>query len=100
MKQKAIVLSPRDNVATALTALRAGDSLELQIGGEDRLVVLVDDIAFGHKLCISEIENESPVVKYGEVIGVSTVTIHPGEHVHTHNVVSARGRGDLARGTE
>ena len=100
MKQEAVVLSSRDNVATALTDLRSGDSLGLQIAGEDRLVVLVDDIAFGHKLCISEIENESPVVKYGEVIGVSTVTIHPGEYVHTHNVVSARGRGDLERGIQ
>lgn len=97
MKQNAIVLNSKDNVATALTNLKTGDILKLQIGGEDRLVSLVDDVAFGHKLCILEIESESPIIKYGEVIGISNATIYPGEHVHTHNVVSARGRGDLER---
>ena len=36
------------------------------------------------------------VIKYGSPIGVATATIPPGAHVHTHNVASARGRGDLA----
>ena len=100
MKQKVVLLNPKDNVATALDNLNAGDILQLKIGKEDQSVELVDNISFGHKLCISKIEAKSPVIKYGEVIGISTVTIHPGEHVHIHNVVSARGRGDLKEGTK
>ena len=37
------------------------------------------------------------VIKYGNPIGVATAAIPPGAHVHTHNVSSARGRGDLPR---
>ena len=37
-----------------------------------------------------------PVIKYGSPIGIATSDIQPGAHVHTHNVASTRGRGDLA----
>jgi len=36
------------------------------------------------------------VVKYGSPIGTASADIAAGAHVHTHNVASARGRGDLA----
>jgi hypothetical protein len=35
-------------------------------------------------------------VKYGSAIGHASCDIASGTHVHTHNVVSDRGRGDLA----
>jgi hypothetical protein len=37
------------------------------------------------------------VVKYGSAIGTASADISAGAHVHTHNVASTRGRGDLAR---
>ena len=98
MGQKAVVLSSKDNVATALADLKAGDTLELEIGGETRAVKLTTDVPFGHKFSLSKIEPNSPVIKYGEVIGISTAIIKPGDYVHIHNVVSARGRGDLEGG--
>ena len=36
-----------------------------------------------------------PVIKYGSPIGHATADIQAGAHVHTHNVASSRGRGDL-----
>ena len=98
MKQKAIILNPKDNVATALADLKTGDILELEVGGETLKVKLATDIPFGHKLSLSKIESNSPVIKYGEVIGVASTTIEPGDYVHIHNVVSTRGRGDLEEG--
>ena len=98
MKQKAVVLNPRDNVATALADLKAGDTLELEVSGQTQAVRLTTDVPFGHKFSLSRIEPNSPVIKYGEVIGVSTAIIEPGDYVHIHNVVSARGRGDLEGG--
>ena len=98
MKQKAVVLNLRDNVATALADLKAGDTLELEVSGQTRAVKLTTDVPFGHKFSLSRIEPNSPVIKYGEVIGVSTAIIEPGDYVHIHNVVSARGRGDLEGG--
>jgi altronate dehydratase small subunit len=35
-------------------------------------------------------------MKYGSVIGTAIADIEAGSHVHTHNVASTRGRGDLA----
>ncbi len=35
------------------------------------------------------------VIKYGSPIGLATAEIPAGSHVHTHNVASTRGRGDL-----
>ncbi len=100
MKQKAVILNTKDNVATALADLKAGDTLELEVGGETKEVRLTTDIPFGHKFSLSKIEPDSPVIKYGEIIGVSTATIKPGDYVHIHNVVSRRGRGDLEGGNK
>ena len=37
------------------------------------------------------------VLKYGQLVGKASKAIKPGEHVHVHNVESARGRGDQTR---
>jgi len=100
LKQKAVVLNTRDNVATALANLKAGDNLELKISGETLELKLTTDVPFGHKFSLSDIELNSPVIKYGEIIGIATTTIKPGDYVHIHNVASARGRGDLSGGAK
>jgi altronate dehydratase len=87
-----LVISDRDNVATALVALEAGARLELQ----GRPVIVRDPIPAGHKVAIAAIAAGEPVIKYGSPIGVASADIEPGTHVHTHNVASNRGRGDLA----
>ncbi len=89
---RAIVVSERDNVATALETLEAGASLA--IGGAT--VAVRDRIPEGHKVAIQAIAAGATVVKYGSPIGTATTDIPAGAHVHTHNVASTRGRGDLA----
>lgn len=100
LKQKAVVLNLKDNVATALADIKAGDIVKLEVGGKTQEIKLTTDIPFGHKFSLSKIELNSPVIKYGELIGVSTTTIETGDYVHVHNVVSTRGRGDLEGGKE
>ena len=87
----ALVISDRDNVATALQPLDAGRILE--IGGVS--VTVREAIPSGHKVAIRAIAAGEPVVKYGSPIGTATADIAAGAHVHTHNVASGRGRGDL-----
>lgn len=89
----ALVISARDNVATALEALEPGRALEL---GDGRRVTIRDRIPAGHKVAIESIASGQEVRKYGSAIGTATRDIAVGTHVHTHNVASARGRGDLA----
>jgi altronate hydrolase len=40
----------------------------------------------GHKIAVSDVGRRAPVRKYGQVIGVATTEIAPGDHVHTHNL--------------
>jgi hypothetical protein len=88
----AVVISALDNVATALEPLAAGSSLAIG----DATIAVRDRIPQGHKIAIQEIGAGAAVVKYGSPIGTATADIPAGAHVHTHNVASTRGRGDLA----
>lgn len=93
---RAIVLNRADNVGTLIDAGRAGESCLLQ-GEASGEVKLLQDVPFGHKLCIRDTPAGSDVLKYGQVIGKASHTLKVGEHAHTQNVESARGRGDQAR---
>jgi altronate dehydratase len=86
--QPVIIISDRDNVATALEALEVGR--ELAIDGRVR-----ESIPSGHKIALCPIAAGEAIVKYGSPIGLATAAIEAGRHVHVHNVDSARGRGDL-----
>ena len=92
----ALVISERDNVATALEPLTAGATITFG----SNTITLVDAIPLGHKLALRPIRSGEPVVKYGSAIGTASRDIAPGAHVHTHNLASARGRGDLQPGAE
>jgi altronate hydrolase len=89
---RAIVVSERDNVATALEPLDAGAALAIR----DATIAVRDRIPQGHKIAIEAIAAGAAVVKYGSAIGTATTDIPIGAHVHTHNLASTRGRGDLA----
>ncbi len=90
--RKAIVLNPKDNVAVALTNLREGELIEVPAGDDVVKIKLINDIPLGHKVAIKEIMEGEPILKYGEIIGIATKYIRPGEHVHVHNVRGLRGR--------
>ena len=87
-----LVISDADNVATALEALSVGRPLT--VNGYE--MVVREAIAAGHKIALRAIAAGEPVVKYGSAIGLATEDIAAGAHVHTHNVASTRGRGDLS----
>ena len=88
-----LVISARDNVATALEPLDAGRSFVV----DDIPLTATQRIPRGHKIALRLIRAGEPVMKYGNPIGTATTDIAAGAHVHIHNVSSARGRGDLAQ---
>jgi altronate dehydratase small subunit len=94
MTESLIVLNPGDNVATALRPVDGGEEVSADRAGARVTLTARDDIPFGHKLALSAIPRDGDVVKYGESIGVAVTDIRAGEHVHTHNVTSRRGRGN------
>ncbi|SDZ15862.1 UxaA family hydrolase [Tindallia californiensis] len=95
MKKQAVVITATDSVATATVDLKKGENVRMFIGEEVLEVVANDNIPFGHKLAIRDVAVGEHVLKYNESIGKATKEIKIGNHVHVHNVESARGRGDL-----
>jgi altronate dehydratase len=88
-----LVISGADNVATALEPLEPGRIVDL--GGTT--VTIAEAIPRGHKVALRAIPAGERVIKYGSPIGSASSDIAAGTHVHTHNVASARGRGDLSQ---
>ena len=85
-----VLLSEKDNVFTCTADIKKAEVLHCA-GGTIRAA---DDIPAYHKIAGTFIAAGEKVIKYGEAIGIATVSIHPGQHVHIHNLESSRGRGD------
>jgi altronate dehydratase len=88
-----IVISRGDNVATALEPLEP----ERRIDAGGAPIAVREPIPRGHKIAIAAIPAGGAIVKYGSSIGTASADILQGAHVHTHNVSSGRGRGDLLK---
>jgi altronate hydrolase len=88
MRASALILKIHrlDNVAVALSPLRKG-----QRTGE---LLVLDAVPAGHKIALQTIRVGEAIIKYGYPIGIATAEIHPGQHVHIHNMASAM-RGKL-----
>jgi len=89
MKENALLIHPRDNVAVALRNLAAGEGVKAQ-GVEG--VPVVQDIPASHKIALRNIPAGEEIIKYGETVAVCTRDIKKGEWVHTHNLESKRWR--------
>jgi altronate hydrolase len=76
-------IHPSDNVAVALCGAEPGAVFDTVTVGER--------IPAGHKLSLTAIAAGDSVIKYGYPIGVASVDIPAGSHVHVHNV-----RGNLS----
>lgn len=100
IKRKTIIINGKDNVATALDDLKAGEVIQEEVDSIKKEIKLNKDIPFGHKFSLKEIPSGSPVIKYGEVIGTASKLIKVGDYVHIHNVKSNRGRGDIKGGSK
>jgi altronate dehydratase small subunit len=88
----ALVLDKKDNVAVALVDLVAGDCCSVtDETGRKFEVSVTEDIAFGHKIALVDLAQDSAVCKYGEEIGRMKVAIQRGGWIHNHNMYCERG---------
>ncbi len=83
-----IILSDKDNVATALVDLPAGD-YAFGSGENQATITVLEEIKAGFKLALSDIDKGESIYKYGYVIGLATVDIEKGRCVHVHNLISS-----------
>ena len=82
---KAVLINDRDNVVTTASEVRANEEVSYQVGSETRWIRASEDIAYGHKLALTNVAKGTAIIKYGEIIGRAKVNIQPGEWVHIHN---------------
>ena len=73
-------VDPRDDVATAVRDIAAGETVSGLTAG--------CDIPKGHKVALRAVAAGEPVRKYGFPIGVATRAIAAGDHVHSHNLAT------------
>ena len=75
-------ITPRDNVAVALRALAAGETVAV----DGLTLTLKTDVPAGHKVALTDLAEGASVVKYGFPIGYTKEAIPAGSHVHVHNL--------------
>ena len=67
-----------DNVAVALERIEEGYS--------ESGVTALDEIPFGHKIALCDIQEGENIIKYGNPIGNAVCDIEKGRHIHSHNI--------------
>ena len=94
VERKLILLHKEDNTVTALVDLVKEEDLIIDSEVNKEQITLRQDIPYAHKFARVFIRKGGDVKKYGEEIGVASADIHPGDHVHVHNVDSKRARSE------
>jgi LDH2 family malate/lactate/ureidoglycolate dehydrogenase len=88
---RAILLQPDDDVAAVLETVAAHGAIAVTLGASGKTVselAIRQDIPFGHKVAVRDIVKGRPIRRYGFPIGIATIDIKQGEHVHSHNMCS------------
>ncbi|MCS7460518.1 UxaA family hydrolase [Paenibacillus doosanensis] len=91
--RRLLVLSAKDNTATALAVLRQGSEVTPDETGGGPSVILQDTIPFGHKFALTLIPAGQFVLKFGVPIGIAMSDIPAGAHIHLHNLRSMQQEG-------
>lgn len=92
MNWHATLLAEDDNVAVALQPIVAGARVVVRTPGGLREVIALEPIPLCHKIALDDFLPGDDVLKYGSCIGEARQAIARGAWVHTHNLVSRRGR--------
>ena len=82
------IINEKDNVAVALTDLKAGTVIKIK----DKEIVVKEDIMRGHKVALCDIPAGTDVIKYGDPIGHTTENVAKGCHIHTQNIKTNLGQ--------
>ena len=78
-----------DNVITVVADACPGHTIQYMTPQGRRRITVLDEVPFGHKVALKDIEAGETIIKYNEVIGTASMAVKGGQHVHTHNVLSA-----------
>jgi altronate hydrolase len=101
LDEVAVCLHNGDHVVIAKKEVPVGLRLAVQLDlATEAVVVVQQPIPAGHKIALREVASGEAVRRYGQVIGLATRRIEPGEHVHAHNLAAGEFARDYAFGAE
>ena len=75
-----IKLNEKDNIGIAPMEIPENTKINLNI-------VTKNQIPFGHKISLQDINKGSFIYRYGQIIGTASNDILSGQHVHSHNLI-------------
>jgi (2R)-sulfolactate sulfo-lyase subunit alpha len=92
VKHKFLIHKRGDHVGVAVVDIERGERVVGIHMDDDSTVEIdaVDKVPLGHKIAIAAVTADTRVVEYGAQIGKAPEGFAVGEHVHTHNLRSAR----------
>tara|TARA_Y100001970_G_scaffold218185_1_gene267528 strand:- start:173 stop:1675 length:1503 start_codon:yes stop_codon:yes gene_type:complete len=74
-----IKLNEKDNIGIA--PMNIPENAKLSNG-----IKSINNVPYGHKISLQEIKKGDFIIRYGQIIGISSNDIQKGEHVHSHNL--------------
>lgn len=88
MKQNILQIHPGDNVWVALQNIVAGTA----VSNGQQTVTAIRDIAAKHKIAMTLLPKDGPVIMYGVLVGLANEDIPAGELITTKNIRHASGQ--------
>ncbi|MCX6004816.1 MAG: UxaA family hydrolase [Chloroflexi bacterium] len=82
MKNNALQINGKDNVAIAINPIRPGDYI---VVNNKTVGQAIQDIEPSHKVALVPVKKGENIIRYGEPIVRATCDVKQGEWVHTHN---------------
>jgi len=82
MKTEYLKINPADNVAVAITTLKAGATLNI----DNQEIILNEEIPAGHKFALKDLAKGENVIKYGYPIGHASEAKKKGDWMNENNI--------------
>ena len=89
--QDFIKINEKDNVVVAINTILRGETVSVEMSGQERQITAREEIPAGHKMAVCDIPAGGEVIKYGYRIGNAKEDIRAGAWIHIHNVGTALG---------
>ena len=92
MKYKFLIHGKDDSVGVAVQDIVAGEKvIGVFLDSDNEVEIKANhNISLGHKIAMVSVKAGDLVHEYDEIIGKATEDFKVGDHVHVHNIKSAR----------
>ena len=93
---KFLIHNEGDHVAVAVQDVEPGEGQAIYMDSDRAITVRVlEAIPLGHKVALADLGEGDDVIEYRVRIGATRQPIQAGQHVHVHNIRSARWQSSL-----